>query len=69
MEPEEAFFEISKLAGNFIRHVTITGGEPLLPENVSWMKVLGNMLLGAGYAIDVLSRLIKSPYKIKEKTM
>lgn len=52
MQPEEAFAQITKLAGEYIRHVTITGGEPLLPENVPWMQVLGNMLLGAGFDID-----------------
>lgn len=52
MQPEEAFALIAKLAGEHIRHVTITGGEPLLPENVPWMKILSNMLLGAGYSID-----------------
>lgn len=52
LSPKEAFERISELAGDSIRHVTITGGEPLLPENVPWMQVLGNMLLGAGFDID-----------------
>lgn len=52
LHPEEAYAKIVELAGEHIRHVTITGGEPLLPENVPWMKVLGNMLIGSGFHID-----------------
>lgn len=50
--PSEAFERISRLAGDSIRHVTITGGEPLLPDNVPWMQELGHILLSKGYTID-----------------
>ena len=52
LQPEEAYVRIVKLAGDHINHVTITGGEPLLPENVPWMQVLGNMLIGSGFHVD-----------------
>lgn len=47
---EEAFDEINKFD---IRHITITGGEPLLEENKEWMtSFIENLLLG-GFTVDI----------------
>lgn len=35
-----------------VKHATITGGEPLLPENQDWMKQLTARLLAKGYEVD-----------------
>lgn len=48
---EDAFNEIVELAGD-ITHVTITGGEPLMPENILWMKQLTSRLLARGFTVD-----------------
>lgn len=36
-----------------LRHITITGGEPLLEENKEWMTNFVRVLLLSGYKIDV----------------
>lgn len=51
LTPEAAVEEIIALAGA-TRHVTITGGEPLLPENVPWMQELTARLLAKGFCVD-----------------
>lgn len=48
---EDAFEEIRKLDPR-IKHVTITGGEPLLPENQGWMKALTAHLIAQDYEVD-----------------
>lgn len=52
LAPGEARRQIQELARG-IHHVTITGGEPLLPENVPWMQELCNLLLSDGFIIDI----------------
>lgn len=47
---EQAFDEVVKFN---IKHVTITGGEPLLEENKEWMTNFINKLLVNGYCVDV----------------
>lgn len=51
LSPEDAFQEIMDLDPN-VKHVTITGGEPLLPGNQDWMKQLVSRLLAKGYEVD-----------------
>lgn len=51
LAPEDALQEIIDLDPN-IKHATITGGEPLLPENQEWMKQLTARLLAKGYEVD-----------------
>lgn len=36
-----------------IKHITITGGEPLVPVNKVWMMGFIDMLLKEGYSVDV----------------
>ena len=48
---EVAAEEMVALAGA-TRHATITGGEPLLPENVKWMQELTSRLLAKGFCVD-----------------
>lgn len=51
LAPDDAVQEIVDLDPN-IKHVTITGGEPLLPVNQEWMKQLTARLLAKGYEVD-----------------
>lgn len=51
LTPEDAVQEIVDLDPR-IQHATITGGEPLLPENQAWMRQLTARLLAKGYEID-----------------
>lgn len=51
LSPEDAMQEIVEL-DPLIKHVTVTGGEPLLPENQEWMKQLTARLLAKGYEVD-----------------
>lgn len=51
LSPEEAVQEIVELDPQ-IKHVTLTGGEPLLPENQEWMKRLVATLFAKGYEVD-----------------
>lgn len=50
MSPEEAFETVDKFQ---LKHITITGGEPLMEENKAWMMYFMDMLLKAGYSIDI----------------
>ena len=53
MSPEEAYAACQGLnADGHIRHITITGGEPLLPHNQPWMKEFAIRMLTAGYDVD-----------------
>lgn len=51
MTPEDAIEKIRTL-GQGINHVTVTGGEPLLPENVPWMEKFVYDLVTSGYTVD-----------------
>ena len=51
MTPEEAHNKIVETDPR-IKHVTLTGGEPLLPDNQEWMKALAQLLLASGYEVD-----------------
>lgn len=50
MSVSEAFVEIKKF---HIKHITITGGEPLMESNERWMKDFIALLLETGYEVDV----------------
>lgn len=51
MTPEAAFAAMKRLDAD-IKHATITGGEPLLPENIPWMQDFTAMLVNDGYDVD-----------------
>lgn len=51
MTPQEAF-DACVAIDKAIRHITITGGEPLLPSNQPWMKEFAQLMLAAGYEVD-----------------
>lgn len=51
MTPEAAFSAMKRLDPD-IKHATITGGEPLLPENIPWMQAFTEMLVQDGYDVD-----------------
>lgn len=51
MTPEAAVEMVRRL-GPDIYHVTVTGGEPLLPENVPWMEKFTYDLVTSGYTVD-----------------
>lgn len=50
MTLEEA---LSKVMSFGIKHVTITGGEPLIPKNKDFMLAFIDALLVKGYAVDI----------------
>lgn len=53
MTPDEAFEACQALnSDRSINHITITGGEPLLPCNQPWMKEFALKMLSAGYDVD-----------------
>lgn len=53
MTPDEAFAACEALnPDKAISHITITGGEPLLPRNQQWMKAFAHRMLLAGYDVD-----------------
>lgn len=53
MTPKDAFAACEALnTDHSISHITITGGEPLLPRNQQWMREFSHMMLLAGYDVD-----------------
>lgn len=50
MTVSEAFIEVEKF---HLKHITITGGEPLMEENEEWMEDFITLLLSVGYEVDV----------------
>lgn len=53
LSPDEAFTACELLnPDKSITHITITGGEPLLPHNQQWMREFSHKMLLAGYDVD-----------------
>lgn len=68
MDPLEALDAVERCSKNgLVKHVTITGGEPLLPVNRTFMLAFVDMLLSKGYCIDIETNgaIDLTPYRDK----